>query len=137
MDVTRRQVWIRAALLVGLAYFLIGRVFAAPTTNQHLWRLAAWVLSGAVYAAQIWYEHFRLRSPPRSTALHVALAVAIGAFLLALAGMIHSLLTGSSLRPAWLLALIIWPVVTAAPAFLVAFVAAAGLPRLTRNSNAG
>jgi len=136
MDATRRRAWIRAALLVGLAYFLIGRVFAAPATNQHLWRLAAWVLSGAVYAAQIWYEHFRLRSPPRSTALHAALAVAIGAFLLALAGMIRSLST-ESLRPAWLLALVIWPAVTAAPAFLVAFVAAAVLARLTRNPNAG
>src|SRR5882762_7218703 len=108
MDASYRQAWVRAALLVGLAYFLIGRVFAAPATNQHLWRLSAWLLSGAVYAAQIWYEHYRLRSPSRSTALHAALAVAIGAFLLALAGMIRSLSTGSSVRPTWLLALVIW-----------------------------
>src|SRR5712671_3020521 len=111
MDAPRRQAWIRAALLVGLAYFLIGRGFAAPTTNQHLWRLAAWVVSGAVYAAHIWYEHFRLHSAPRSTASHAAVAVAIGAIGLALSGMIHSLSTGSVLRPAWLLALVIWPAV--------------------------
>jgi hypothetical protein len=134
MDGSRRQAWLRAALLTGLAYFLIGRVFAGPATHPRVWRLAAWVISGAVYAAHIWYEHFRLRSSPRSTALHAALGVAIGAFALALSGMIRALATVSGSRPAWLLALVIWPAVTAAPAFLVAFVAAAILTRLTRNA---
>jgi len=135
VDESRRQTWIRAALLVGVAYFVIGRVFTVPTGNLRLWRLAAWMLSGLAYAAHIWYEHFRLRDSPRSTALHVALAVAIGAIGLALAGMMHSLSTTSSIRPAWLLALVLWPAITAIPAFLGALVAAAVLSRLQQRAD--
>jgi len=135
VDESRRQTWIRAALLVGVAYFVIGRVFTVPTGNLRLWRLAAWMLSGLAYAAHIWYEHFRLRDSPRSTALHVALAVAIGAIGLALAGMMHSLSTASSIRPAWLLALVLWPAITAIPAFLGALVAAAVLSRLQQRAD--
>jgi len=94
------------------------------------------MLSGLVYAAHIWYEHFRVHNPPRSTALHVALAVAIGAIGLALAGMIHSLSTGTALRPAWLLALVLWPAITASPAFLGALVATAILSRLQQRAGA-
>src|ERR671936_2889683 len=108
MDVSRRA-WVRAALLVGVVYFLVGRVFALPANDVRLWRLAAWVVSGGAYAAHIAYEHYRLHSPPRLIASHVALAVAIGAVLLSLAGMIHSLSTASAIRPAWLLALVVWP----------------------------
>ena len=136
MNESRRQQWIRTALLVGAAYFVIGRVFAVPSANLRLWRLAAWMLSGLVYLAHIWYEHFRLRDSSRSTALHVALAVAIGAIGLALAGMIHSLSIGSPLRPAWLLALVLWPAITAIPAFLGALVAAAVLSRLQHRPGA-
>jgi len=136
VDESRRQPWIRAALIVGAAYFVIGRVFAVPSANLRLWRLAAWMLSGLAYAAHIWYEHFRLRNSTRSTALHVALAVAIGAIGLALAGMMHSLSTTSAIRPAWLLALVLWPAITAIPAFLGALVAAAVLSRLQQRAGA-
>jgi len=126
---SRPQAWIRAALLLGLIYFLIGRLFALPANHAHAWRLAAWMVSAAAYAAHIAYEHFRLRNSARLAALHVAVAVAIGAFLLAVAGMINSLSTASAIRPAWLLALVAWPAITAVPAFLVAIVAGAILPR--------
>ena len=116
-------------------YFLIGRVFAAPVNHVHLWRLAAWVVSGVAYAAHIGYEYFRLRHSLRSTALHAALAVAIGAFALAVAGAVHSLSATSAIRPTWLLALVVWPVATAVPAFIVAFFAGAVLDRLSRNAN--
>lgn len=131
----RRQGWLPAALLIGVVYFLIGRGFTLPADHVHAWRLAAWVVSGAVYAAHIWYEHFTLHNAPRSTALHAAVAVAIGAIGLALAGMIHSVSTGSALRPAWLLALVIWPAVTAVPALLVALAAAAILARFPRSAD--
>ncbi len=136
MDLSRRQAWVRAALLVGVVYLLIGRLFALPTDHVRVWRLAAWVVSGAAYAAHIGYEHFRLRNSPRVTALHVALAVAIGAIGLVVAGMMYSLSTTSVIRPAWLLALVIWPAVTAVPAFLVALVAGAVLARLPRSADA-
>jgi lysylphosphatidylglycerol synthetase-like protein (DUF2156 family) len=136
VNASRRQAWVRTALLFGAAYFLIGRLFALPTDHVQAWRIAAWLVSGAAYAAHIWYEHFRLRNSPRLTAVHVAVAVAIGAFGLAVAGMIHSLSTASAIRPAWLLALVIWPAVTAVPAFLGALVAGAVLARLSGTADA-
>lgn len=136
MDASRRQAWVRSALLLGAVYFLVGRLFALPADHVHAWRLAAWMVCGGAYAAHIGYEHFRLRSSPRLTALHVAVAVAIGAVALAVAGMLHSLSTASAIRPAWLLALVVWPAVTAVPAFLGALVAGIVLSRLSRSADA-
>ncbi|MEO5511336.1 MAG: hypothetical protein ABIS27_11960 [Longimicrobiales bacterium] len=132
MDASRRQVWLRAALVFGVVYFLIGRLFPQPADHVRIWRLAAWVVSGIVYAVHIGYEHFRLRNAPRTTALHVAVAVAIGGFGLALAGMIRSSSSASTIRPVWLLALVAWPALTAIPAFLGAFAAAAILRRFSK-----
>ena len=136
MNAARRQAWLRAALLFGAVYFLIGKLFTLPAENVHTWRVAAWLVSGIAYAAHIAYEHFRLRNSPRLAALHVSIAVAVGAVSLALAGMIHSLSTTSAIRPAWLLALLIWPAVTAVPAFLGALVAEALLARFPRSDRA-
>ena len=132
MSTERSQGWVLAALLVGVVYVIIGRVFAVPADHARAWRLAAWVVSGIAYAAHIGYERLTLRSSTRVAAVHVAVAVAIGAGGLALAGLIHSLSTGSELRPAWLLALVLWPAITAVPALLVALVAGAALTRLRR-----
>src|SRR2546425_10275233 len=83
-------------MLVAVAYVAIGIVFgtlaqSADPNHVRLWRLAAWVASAAVAAAQIGYEHYRLGGSPRPTAQHAAGAVALGAFGLALAANIHSL----------------------------------------------
>jgi hypothetical protein len=128
--------WLLPALLVGVVYVLIGRLFALPTDNVQAWRIAAWLVCGVAYAAHIWYEQFKLRTSPRLTAVHVTFAVAIGAFGLALAGMIHSLSAAPAIRPAWLLALVAWPAVTAIPAFLVALAAGSVLRRLSRRTGA-
>ena len=97
------------------------------------WRLAAWVISAAAFAAHIGYEHVRLRSSPTTTALHASLAVAMGAFALAVAAMVHAQ-AASGLQHSHALALVLWPAVTALPAFVVALAAAAGLA-LTRRTN--
>jgi hypothetical protein len=129
VNASHHQPWLRVAFLVGVVYFLVGRTFALPAIHVKAWRLAAWVVSGVAFAAHIGYEHFKLRHSPRLVALRAAVAVAIGAFLLAVAGMIRSLWTTSTIRPAWLLALVLWPAFTAVPAFLVAIVTAAVLAR--------
>jgi hypothetical protein len=117
-----RKSWVRAVVLFGIGYALVGIVFAVPTTHVHAWRLAAWAVSAVGYAAHIWYERFRLQNSPGVAALHVALAVALGAFGLAVGANIHSLSTVSANqhRQLLLLSLGIWPVITALPAFLVA-----------------
>lgn len=129
--------WLVAAMFAGIAYLVIGRGFALPTSNVRLWRLAAWLVSGIVYAAHIAYEHFGRRDAPRAAALRVASGVALGAFGLAVLGMLHSRSSAPAVRPAWLLALVLWPAFTGLPAFLGAWVAAAILLRLPRRSVAG
>jgi len=131
MNASGTRSWIRVVILVGVLYFVVGKVFALPSGNVKLWRLAAWVVCGAVYAAHIGYEHFRLRLRFQVTALHTALAVALGAFLLAVAATINAMVAVSHAHYwRYLLAFILWPVITAVPAFLVALVAAAILDRL-------
>jgi hypothetical protein len=131
-----RQAWARA-ILVGIAYGVIGVVVAALDDGGHvrMWRLAAWVVSAAVFAAHIGYEHYGLGSPRRTTALRVAGAAALGAFALALAANIHALSVAASGQQARLLiALVVWPVMIALPAFLVALAGAAVLARLSRHA---
>lgn len=118
--------WLGVALLAGVVYFLIGWLTTFPG-NQRFWRPAAWALSALVYTAHIWYEHFRRRGAGLSTSWHAALAVAIGGFVLAVAGPLRS--HGVHLNT--LLALIVFPGVTAIPAFLVALAATAVLARLS------
>ena len=94
-----------------------------PGTHQHAWQLAAWVVCAAAYATHIAYEHFRLHNRLGPAALHVALAVALGAFGLAVGANIHSLAVDSTdqQHQRLLLALAIWPVMTALPAYLFAY----------------
>lgn len=130
MDASDHKSWIRAALLVGAVYFLIGRGSTLPADPLGVWRLAAWVASAGVAAAHIGYESFRLNNSPRTTALHAAIAVAFGAFALALAANINDLGSASGYRPRMLIALVAWPLLTAVPAFILALAAAAVLARL-------
>ena len=125
MSESNRQPWLRAMVIFGVVYAFVGIVFAVPAGHVKVWRLAAWVVSAVAYAVHICYEHFRLRISPRSAALHVALAVALGAFGLAVGANIHSLSLGptNEHRRLLLLALGLWPIITALPAFLVALVA--------------
>ena len=133
MDESSQQRWHRAAILVGVIYLVVGVTFGAlagwVSSNQMrvTWRLLAWLISGVAFAAHIGYEHFRLRSSPVTTALHASLAVGLGAFGLAGAANIHAQVSGSSHQHALALSLVLWPVLTAVPAFLVALGTAASL----------
>jgi len=128
MNAVVRQSWFFRALLVGALYAAIGVAFAVPTNHVPMWRLAAWLAGAAVYAAHIAYEKIKLRSSLWSTAMHVAVAASIGGFALALAATVHSMLVPPTYhRSRFLLALVVWPIVTGVPAFLVAVVAGAVL----------
>ena len=98
-----------------------------------MWRLAAWLICIVAFAIHIWLEHFRLRNSPRRTALNAALSVALGAFGLAVAANIHALKTGTGNQRLLLLALVLWPMITGVPAFVMALIVAAGLARLRPN----
>src|SRR5262249_12883614 len=115
-----------------------GMLSGSSASNQGriAWRLAAWAASAVVYGAHIAYEHFRLRNSPHSTALHAAVAVAIGGFGLAVAATVHSVLAASPDRRLHLfaLALVVWPVAVALPAYLVALAASRARPTSARRS---
>jgi hypothetical protein len=132
MNQAVRQRWVGVALLAGVLYALVGIVFAWPTTHVSMWRLAAWLVSGAAFAAHIGYERFALDIPARRAAVHVALAVAVGAFGLAVGALMHSLSSGSPAghRRLILIALVAWPIITGLPAFVVALGLSQVLTRL-------
>ena len=141
MNASGHQPWLRRLILVGVAYFVVGIAFGSfagwSASNQMrvAWRLLAFLISGVAFAIHIGYEHFRLGNSPRITASHAALAVALGAFLLAVAATVHAVMVPAH-APYWrhLVALVAWPVLTAVPAFVVALVAAAGLNLWRRNT---
>jgi len=120
-------------LLAAVLYVVISLVSVefdrASGGGIHAWRLAAWLASAAVAATQIWYEHFRLSSPPLRTALRAAASVALGALGLAVSAYVHSLRTpGPHASP---IAFLAWPVITAVPAFLAALGITTLLARLS------
>ena len=126
-------------LWIGVAYFVIGYVFGelddlgVTPRGVFLWRLGAWGLSAITFAVHLWLEYARFRNTPFAIALHAALAVAFGAFLLAVAATFHAAWIESS-APLWryFIALVAWPIFTAVPAFLVAIIVATGLTRFIK-----
>jgi hypothetical protein len=139
MEASGRRSWVRAVLVVAVAYVVIGIVFAALDDSPdaavvRLWRLAAWAASAVVAAAHIWYGQSRLDSPPLRTAWHAAAAVALGAFGLALAANVHWLLAETRGPHPPFLALPLWPLITAVPAFPLALAGAAVLAHFKRRA---
>ena len=134
MYISGRKPWVVRVILLGLVYLIVGLVFgylAGSSGSEHLhvviWRLAAWGISGVVYAAHVGYEHFKLANSPRSTALHAATAAAVGAFGLAVAANLHRLWVNSGNGRLLGSALVVWPALVAVPSFVIALVAATGL----------
>jgi hypothetical protein len=130
----------RAVMLAGTAYLLAGVVFGelagrATSMQERVgWRWAAWALSAIVFGAHIAYGQLTLHTRPRRTAYHAALGAAIGAFGLAAMANIRSLSVSPDKHSILLLlSLVIWPVFTALPAFVVALVPAFLLQRLRPN----
>src|SRR5882762_1490721 len=139
MDTSDRRRWLGAVILLGAVYFVFGIGFAAlahsagSSSMRETWNRLGFVASAVAFAIHIGYEHFRLRHSPLITASHVSLAVALGAFALAVSANVHGYRVGSSNQRLLAIALVAWPAITAVPAFVVALVAAAGLA-LSRRS---
>jgi len=133
VQATHRQSWC-AVLLVGGLYAFVGITFALPDSHARAWRLAAWIVSGVVYAIHVGYERCWLRNSSLSSALHVASGSALGALGLAIGAIVHSLsvTTTSQHQRLLLIALVAWPVITGVPAFLVGLGASGLLGRLWR-----
>src|SRR5690242_5143814 len=119
-----------------MVYLLVGVAFPNPPASnktQFMWRLAAWLICAVAFAIHMGLAYFRFRNSPHRTALHAALSVALGAFALAVAANIHALRAGTGNQRLLALALLIWPILTGGPAFVVAFIATALLSRVRPN----
>jgi ABC-type enterochelin transport system permease subunit len=112
-------------LVAGLLFGALANSAATQQTRV-VWRLAAWAVSAMAFIAHICYEQLRVRTSVGTTALHVASAVALGAFGLALSATVHAHTTQQRFPG---LMLVLWPIATGIPAFLVAFAAAFLLSR--------
>jgi hypothetical protein len=125
------KTWAKAVILFGIGYAFAGVVFAIPSTHVQFWRLAAWGASGVLLAVHVAYERFVCAAPPFTAAWHVGLGAAIGGFGIALGANVHSMLAVTPSRNISMLrlSLLIWPVVTGFPAFLVALGLSAVLGR--------
>ena len=140
MDASDRKRWLRAVILLGALYFVFGIGFAAlagsagSNSMREIWNRLGFLASAIAFAVHIGYEHFRLRSSTLVTAWHVSIAVALGAFALALNANVHGWRVGSSNQRLLAFALIAWPAITAVPAFVVALVAAAILGLIRRST---
>lgn len=131
MDRFGGKSWMPVALLVGILYFALG--FVLGTFGG--WRLAAWIVCGIIYGCHISYEYFKLHNTPLLSSLHVAAAVALGGFLVAVAAIVNSLtrVSGSGSLGLLLLALIAFPFITALPALALAFVGTSLLRRFSKS----
>jgi hypothetical protein len=140
MDASVGRRSLRMVLVVAATYLLVGLTFAEfsgwATTNamQLMWRRLAWLVSGVAFGAHICYGHFRLGNSPRTTAMQASIAAALGAGGLAVAANVHEWTATSRYRLSIALALVVWPLLTAIPAFTVAMVFAAVLNRWCRRS---
>ena len=140
MNASGKYQWLRIVILFSMVYLVVGVAFPNPSASnemQFMWRLAAWLTCAVAFATHIGLEHFRRRNSPRRTALHASVSVALGAFALAAAANIHALTAGTGNQRLLALALVIWPIITGAPAFMVALAAAVGLARVRPNDRPG
>lgn len=116
-------------VIVGTATAALAAMASSPTGVKG-WRLAAWLLSLVIFSAHLAGE--RRREVRRvSVATSVAVAVALGAFVLAALGPFRSHLNDSSRLKLALLSLAAWPLLTGVPAFAVALFASFVLDRIS------
>ena len=126
-----------SALLAGLAYIAIGRFLPNPATDNFLWRLAAWILSAVVFALHVLHLHFRERVSAARVARSAALGCAIGGFGLAAWAMVFNATRGTMRPGTWGLALVLWPLILAVPAFILAYVGSILFQRAARGDDSG
>lgn len=112
---------------VGLATAMLSGAASSPGVAQ-VWRLTAWLLSFVIFAGHIAIARGGNKSRARA-AMDVALAVALGALVVAFLGPVRSHWGDPQRIKVALLSVVLWPVLTGLPAFAVALFAGVVLDR--------
>ena len=129
----RKRSWILFSLLTGATYTFIGLSFTVfggwSGSNRGIvaWRIASFVASLIVFATHIGFEHFTLANRPVAVALHAATGVGLGAFGTAVAANIHAIGVADANHRNLAISLVVWPLMTGIPAFMVALIGALAL----------
>lgn len=124
-------------LIAGAAYVIvgIGTAYLAGAASSPAgvkgWRLAAWLLSLAVFVLHLVIERAR-RLPASRVALRVALGVGLGAFGVAALGPVRTHWGQPHLMHGAVLSLGLWPIATGVPAFGVALIIGFAVDRFSR-----
>ena len=136
-----RQNRVRTLLLAATAYVIVGTATAAlagaasSPSGVKAWRLAAWLLSLGIFGVHIAIERRRQLSSI-SIATSAALAVALGACIVAALGPFRSHWSDPSRLKLALLSLVAWPLLTGIPAFAVALLVVSVLDRVSAGTRA-
>jgi len=112
------QSWVRTALVVAAVYAIIGFATVAigqaagggQSTTAQAVRIASWLLSALVFLGHIARESSRSLKATVAAG-RASTAVALATFLLALAATVRQVEAGNT-RPAVLVALLVWPLLT-------------------------
>lgn len=116
-------------LFMGAAYASIGVLTAAFARAADSavfvtgWRLLAWVLCLIAFVTHLGYERMRSGSTTATAAFRAAAGVAFGALLLALAGPVRSYWGTPRFWQVAASSVVLWPIITGAPAFVGAYIA--------------
>lgn len=125
---TRHSGWWTRAFVYGAIYLAIGLVFAAlaghaAAPGRQAWRVGAYIISAIGFGTHIQFERVSAGRSIFGAALHAAFAVAVGAFGLAVMANIHAYNAGVLRSRLLRASIILWPLITAIPAFLVGLAA--------------
>ena len=125
---TRRSGWWTRAFIYGAIYLAIGLTFAALAGHaagpgRQAWRVAAYIISAIAFGTHIQFERVTAGRSIFGAALHAAFAVAVGAFGLAVMANLHASNAGVLRSRLLRASIILWPLITAVPAFLVGLAA--------------
>jgi hypothetical protein len=135
MQMTSTKPRLQVLVLCAIAYLVVGLSFAAaanasaPGHARAGWRLAAYLVSALILAGQFAYERRRAASSAVVVASACGVAVALGAFALAVAANVRIWFGAGAQHHAVMAALAVWPLVTGLPAFAVALGAAVVMKR--------
>jgi hypothetical protein len=106
---------------------------AASPQWSNLWRLSAWPLSLLVFVCHFGFERLTLSHPTLPAARNVAIAAGLGGLFLALVGPVRTHWGEADFGRATVLSVVLWPLLTGIPAFLLGWVSGWVVDRFRRN----
>jgi hypothetical protein len=139
MHLQQRAIALRMVIVAAVGYVVVGlatATLAGGAATAHattIWRLAGWLISLAIFASHLAASRRDRRASVPLGAFSVALAVALGAFVLAALGPVRTHWNDPHLGRVAVLSLVVWPVLTGLPAYAAALLGGHLIERQSAN----